>query len=254
MILGSNRKNIAILNIFFAVVSVIGIFYFNFTLINIFILVCSFYLLNILGNWMTLHRHYSHKSFEFKNGFLKTFFTLLALLAGRGSTLGWTYIHRIHHAYSDTDKDPHSPAILGFKLFGFSHYKKLEEENFKFFLVKDLMTKDHLFYHKYYFLLILSLIIGLGIINIEVLYFGYIVPCFLVQVSQNIFNYFGHVKGYRNYNTKDNSKNNPYLFPLILGECWHNNHHANPKSYTTKEISTEYDPLRYFIKLVGNVK
>jgi len=254
MILGSNRKNVAILNIFFAVASVIGIFYFDFTLINIFILVCSFYSLNILGNWMTLHRYYSHKSFEFKNGFLKTFFTLLAILAGRGSALGWTYIHRIHHAYSDTDNDPHSPTILGFILFGFSHYKKLEEENFKFFLVKDLMTKDHLFYHKYYFLLISSLIIGLGIINIEVLYFGYILPCFLVQVSQNIFNYFGHVNGYRNYKTKDNSKNNPYLFPLILGECWHNNHHANPKSYTTKIINTEYDPLAFIIRLVGNVK
>lgn len=254
MILGSNRNNIALLSIFFASASIIGMFYFEFTIVNILILLCSFYVLNILGNWMTLHRYYSHRSFEFKNTFLKTFFTIVALLSGRGSTLGWTYIHRIHHAYSDTDNDPHSPASIGFKLFGFGHFKKLEEENFKIFLVQDLMTRDHVFYHKYYFLLIFSFIIGLGFINIDLLYFGYLVPCFLVQMSQNIFIYYGHINGYRNYQTKDNSKNNPYLFPLILGECWHNNHHHNPKYYSTKVLQKELDPLNYIIQLVGNVK
>lgn len=253
MILGSTRNNINILSLFFSISSILGLAYFNFNLNNILITFCSFYILNILGNWMTLHRYYAHKSFEFKTVFLKTFFTLLALLSGRGSILGWTYIHRTHHAYSDTEKDPHSPNMLGFKLFGFDHYKKLEEDGFKIFLVKDLITKDQLFYHKYYLLIILLFITLLSYINIEVLYFAYIVPCFLVQLSQNTFNYFGHVVGYRNFDIKDNSRNNPYLFLLILGECWHNNHHASPKNYTTSGAKYEIDPLKNFIRLIGNV-
>ena len=254
MILGSTRTNITILSIFLLVASICGLFYFKFTLLNIMITILSFYVLNILGNWMTLHRYYSHKSFEFKHVYLKYLFTFLALLSGRGSVLGWTYIHRIHHAHSDTEIDPHSPVFLGFKLFGFSHYKKLEEENMKLFLVKDLMTTDQLFYHKYYFGLIVTFVIILGSINLSLLYFMWILPCLLVHISQNTFNYFGHIYGYRNHHTRDFSTNNVLLFPLILGECWHNNHHANPKNYTTKEKSNELDPLGPFIKLVGYAK
>ena len=251
MILGSTRKNITILSLFFLITGFAGLFYFNFTVYNLLLTLIFFYIYNILGNWMTLHRYYSHKSFEFKNLFLKNVFTIIALLAGRGSVLGWTYIHRIHHAYSDTDIDPHSPKLLGFKLFGFGQYKKLEENNMKLFLVKDLMTPEHLFYHKYYFVLLITFITVLGSINLSLLYFTYVLPCVLVHISQNLFNYFGHTNGYRNFVTKDNSTNNFWLFPLILGECWHNNHHHNPKTYTTKILKNEFDPLSSFIYLIS---
>ena len=253
MLLGSNSRNITILSIFLLVSTILGFFYFNFTVKNILLTVIFFYIYNILGNWMTLHRYYSHKSFEFRNVYFKYLFTIIALLAGRGSILGWVYIHRIHHTYSDTDNDPHSPKFLGFKLFGFGHYKKLEEENIKLFLVKDLMTPDQLFFHKYYIALITVFLFTLASINMELAYFCWIVPCLLVQLSQNTFNYYGHISGYKNFITKDNSTNNFYLFPLILGECWHNNHHARPKDYTTKVNKNEIDPLGSFIKMIGYV-
>jgi hypothetical protein len=56
-----------------------------------------FYSYSILGISMMLHRYYSHKSFKLDN-LAKWFYTVFAVLAGRGSPLGWVYIHRIHHA------------------------------------------------------------------------------------------------------------------------------------------------------------
>jgi stearoyl-CoA desaturase (delta-9 desaturase) len=247
---GSTATNINLLTMSTAIVTVLGLFNIAmYTWSNSIIMIVSFYVLNILGIWMTLHRYYSHKSFEFKNSFLKWFFTLLAVIAGRGSPLGWVYLHRKHHAYSDTEKDPHSPKYLGYKLFGFSHYKK-QEEKMQLFLIKDMMTKEHLFIHKWYMLIILSFIAICALVDIELFYFIWIVPSFLIQISQYNFNYFGHMHGYRNFETKDDSRNNKWLFPILLGEAWHNNHHYDAKNYSMKKNKYEYDPMSNFIQLI----
>jgi stearoyl-CoA desaturase (delta-9 desaturase) len=118
------------------------------------------------------------------------------------------------------------------------------------FIVKDLMDKEQLFIHKWYIAILLSFVLVLGLINIELLYFAWILPVFLVHLSQNNFNYFGHTHGYRNFETKDDSRNNIFLFPFILGEAWHNNHHANPKECSTQIKSSEYDPLMKVISII----
>ena len=42
-------------------------------------------------------------------------------------------------------------------------------------------------------------------------------------------NSLGHLWGYRNYQTDENSRNN-WLFALATnGDGWHNNHHADPR-------------------------
>jgi stearoyl-CoA desaturase (delta-9 desaturase) len=251
MTYGSTAKNINLLTLTITIFATLGLFNVEmFTLSNIVMTLASFYILNILGIWMTLHRYYSHKSFEFRYAFLKHIFTTIAVLAGRGSPLGWVYLHRQHHAHSDKDKDPHSPKYVGYKLFGFEHYKKQEDHKMQVFLVKDMMSKTQLFIHKWYIFIIAALILFLASISIELLYFGWILPALLIQFSQSNFNYFGHTYGYRNFETTDNSRNNKWLFPFILGEAWHNNHHANPKDCSTQVKVTEYDPLMKLIILV----
>lgn len=248
MTFGSTSRNIGLLTIFLFIGSVIGLFFVDYKLVNILIMLASFYIMNILGVWMTLHRYYSHKSFEL-NLVFKWFFSTIALLAGRGSILGWVYLHRLHHAYSDEQRDPHSPHNLGYKLFGFGHMKKQEGE-MKIFLVKELMTPAQLFIHKWYMLMILSVLAAVAIIDLQFLYWAWIVPAMLIQLSTSNFNYFGHTTGYRNYETKDQSRNNPWLWPIILGEAWHNNHHGDAKNYTTRNKFWEIDPLVWLIKLV----
>jgi stearoyl-CoA desaturase (delta-9 desaturase) len=248
MTFGSTSRNINLLTILVFVSSVIGLFFVEYNITNIITMMISFYVLNILGVWMMMHRYYSHKSFEL-NPILKWMFTVIAVLTGRGSILGWVYLHRLHHAYSDQEKDPHSPHNLGYKMFGFGHMKKQEGE-MKIFLVKELMTPEQLFIHKWYMLLLIPVLIIFALIDLQLFYWAWIVPAMLIQFSTSNFNYFGHTHGYRNYETKDQSRNNVLLWPIILGEAWHNNHHADAKNLSTRHKFWEIDPLEWLIKLI----
>lgn len=231
------------------VLSLIGIFYVDFTIGNVLLTIFSFYIYSIIGVGLTMHRYYTHRVFEFKYSVIKWLFTLIAVLSGRGSPIGWVYIHRLHHAFSDTNKDPHSPASLGFKLFGF---KPIAEHSGKmnYFLVKDLMNSTQLKINEYYFLIMLVVVLSLLSVNVSLLYCVWIFPVFLLQLSQNSFNYFAHTVGYRNFNTQDNSTNNVWLWPFILGDAWHNNHHANAAMATTRVKKYEFDPVVLLINLI----
>ena len=59
--------------------------------------------------------------------------------------------------------------------------------------------------------------------------------------------------GYRNYDTKDTSKN---MFPcdlLMLGESLHNNHHNNPKA-NFGDKWYEFDPVYPIIVILDKFK
>ena len=67
----------------------------------------------------------------------------------------------------------------------------------------------------------------------------------------------GHRFGRRRYATRDESRNNPWLALLTLGEGWHNNHHANPGNWTTQEKWWEhqYSILHYYaVELTNKIK
>jgi stearoyl-CoA desaturase (delta-9 desaturase) len=71
--------------------------------------------------------------------------------------------------------------------------------------------------------------------------------CFLIQTCLT------HIPalGYKNYPTADNSINSPWLFPIILGEAWHNNHHSDGRNpnYGGRHW-WELDPTYWIIKLI----
>lgn len=210
-----------------------------------------FYSYSVLGISMMLHRYYSHKSFKL-NSLVKWFFTLFAVLAGRGSPLGWVYIHRIHHATSDTEKDPHSPHNATFSFIGFRPTQ--ENKKINHFIVKELLTTAHIQIDKYYLLLILSFLLLLSIIDYNLIFYVWALPVFVVSVSQTAFNYFAHMYGYRNFETKDRSTNNIYLWPFILGDAWHNNHHAHAEKASSKVKPYELDPVALLISLLKSNK
>lgn len=231
-----------------AVLSVVGLLFVDFTVSYGLVAVVSFYLYSIIGISLMLHRYYTHKSFEFKFDWMRKLFTLIAVLASRGSPLGWVYIHRYHHSRSDTKDDPHSPAITGFKIFRF--FDHMTEKKVNKFLVKDLINREQLFISNYYVGIILIFIATLALIDLNLVYFAYILPVFLTHISQVSFNYFAHKSGYRNRETRDNSTNNIFLWPFILGDAWHNNHHANASKLNTKIKWWEWDPIVSFVKVI----
>ena len=80
MQLGSTAKNINILTLCITAGVFLGLTsLYMYTLSNLVITLISFYVLNILGNWMMLHRYFSHRSFEFKNDIVKWIFILLLI-------------------------------------------------------------------------------------------------------------------------------------------------------------------------------
>lgn len=229
--------------------TLIGFWYVDFTTVNIILAVIAFYCYNILGISITLHRYYTHKSFEFSSNLIKWVFTGLSIMSLRGSPIGWTYVHRLHHSFADTDRDPHSPYNLGLKLFFLKdvapHSNKMNK-----FIVKDMMNKEQLFFNKYYFLLVLLGVILLGTLSLSAVYFLWVLPLTVVHITQAAFNYFAHTHGYRSNESKDKSTNNIFLWPFIMGDAWHNNHHSNAGSPTTKEKYWEIDPAAVIIKVI----
>lgn len=199
------------------------------------------------GISMMYHRFWTHKSFEFKFDWMKWPFTLLACLVGKGSPLAWVYVHRLHHANADTEDDPHSPHYGGFRIMGF---KSINLEKLKVFIVRDMLNKEQKFLNDWYLGIIIAWATILLLISPSVFYFCWILPVAVLQVAQDLFNYFAHTYGYRNVETKDRSTNNPWLWPLILGEAWHNNHHADPKNFNFGRKWYEFDPTRWLIALL----
>ncbi|MBI3901146.1 MAG: acyl-CoA desaturase, partial [Chlamydiia bacterium] len=53
------------------------------------------------------HRLYSHSSYK-THPVIEALFLFFASLASQGSALRWSFDHRLHHAFVDTDKDPYT--------------------------------------------------------------------------------------------------------------------------------------------------
>jgi sn-1 stearoyl-lipid 9-desaturase len=240
--------SVSIIQYFTLFLGIAGLFYFDFTIQNYLLILLGYFLYSGIGISMTMHRYLTHSSFEFSNKIVKWICIWFALMAGRGGIIPWVYIHRLHHAHSDTDKDPHNPnlSIRGMFFPFYGHFN--DKINFR--IVKDLLT-DHIYIKldKNYVLLIISWAILLLLIDIELLYFFWILPVALTHIVLNSFIYLGHTAGYVSHKHKDDSKN---LWPfgiLFWGEGWHNNHHTNPKNFKMGEKWWEIDLIAFIIKL-----
>jgi stearoyl-CoA desaturase (delta-9 desaturase) len=228
--------------------TLLGLFYFQFTWYDLITIIIGYVLYSGIGISLMLHRYWSHRSFEFKYSAIKWIFTFFGLVAGRGSVLGWVHIHRTHHKYSDQKNDPHDPNVKGWKIY-FPHLMSYTNHADRH-IVKDLLNRTQVNIHKYYMLFPVLWILFLGMIDIELLYFLYVVPITLTFLAIDSFVYFNHMSGYRNYNTNDSSKNNWLIALILWGEGWHNNHHNDSKKYNLREKWWEIDLLGMFIKLI----
>ena len=92
------------------------------------------------------HRCFSHR--EFKTSIVQeTLMLYCGLLCGVRSPLAWAGVHRMHHAYSDTELDPHSPILMSKWRVFFSVYKVPTIPR-KF--IKDLLRNPRvMFFHKH---------------------------------------------------------------------------------------------------------
>jgi stearoyl-CoA desaturase (delta-9 desaturase) len=195
---------------------------------------------NAVGNEVGLHRLWSHKSFTTKpwKEIILHFFAVPLLY---GSSIAYIGVHRQHHAYADTEKDPHviSPWWKAFFYFRDQNFK-IENK-----FVSDLIKNPtHRWVHKNYFkintIILLSFLLIFGIY-----YTGWILSYMVVHnfIAVGLVNLLGHYPKYgtKPFDTKDNSTNNAFLKWFTWSEGYHNHHHYNPKSYTFVVNKGEFD-------------
>ena len=182
-----------------------------------------------IGISIGFHRYLSHKSFTTYKWF-EALMIYIGCLATGGTPLGWAGSHRLHHAYTDTEKDPHSPLLLGAAR---AYFHVWEPFRIPSRMIRDLLVNPHIkFCQRHYFKILIGWAGLLFLIDPLLMVFGYCLPAVFAFHAYGHINAFGHIFGYRTYETKDGtSRNNWWVNLLTCGEGWHNNHHKFPNRY-----------------------
>lgn len=212
--------------------------------------VVGYVCLMMLGVSAGYHRLFSHKGFAV-NRPTKLLLLWFGILAGQGSPLFWIGIHRgYHHRYADQEGDAHSPRD------GFWHSYILwmfKRDSMSIRSVVDLLQDpDMVFAHKHYIKILWITNLVVALISVDLWIYLLAFPAFITLHSFLIQTSVTHMPwaGYRNYNVKDDSVNVPWLFPIILGEAWHNNHHGEGRNPNFGRRWWELDPTYWLIKLI----
>eukprot|EP00933_Yihiella_yeosuensis_P008713 TRINITY_DN11431_c0_g1_i1.p1 TRINITY_DN11431_c0_g1~~TRINITY_DN11431_c0_g1_i1.p1 ORF type:complete len:281 (+),score=9.34 TRINITY_DN11431_c0_g1_i1:67-909(+) len=186
-----------------------------------------------IGTCMTLgyHRFAAHGAFSTSRigQFIVIFCTQLGW---QGGALWWASMHRRHHKYCDTSRDPHSWVQTSW-LYAFLGWILYESETDLEFVPKHLDRPE---------LWLLNTLHGLpGVCMLCVLYYylgwdammwGYAVPSSTSAIDSLHFNVLFHQPGHENKcqarNELGDSKVS-WFFATMVGEVLHEDHHAHPR-------------------------
>ncbi len=225
----------------------------------------ALYLLRMFAITGFYHRYFAHRSFKTSRAgqFL---FGLLGASAVQRGPVWWAAHHRHHHAWSDRPEDPHSPRHKGFLVSHMGWF--LTKGGFRPDLrrVRDLLQFPELRWLDRYDIAVPALLAAglfgagealahyrpeLGTDGGQLLVWGFFISTVAVYHATYTINSLSHVFGQRRYPTGDDSRNNPWLALITLGEGWHNNHHYYPSSVRQGFYWWELDLTYYGLKLLS---
>ncbi len=227
------------------------------------------YLATGLGITVGFHRLFTHKSFEAVKP-VKALLGVLGSMAVEGPVIAWAAMHRQHHQHSDTKDDPHSPHMHGGEgvwamLKGFWHAHMgwllsrpdMGSEKYVPDLLQDRIVRSvsRLFPVWVLLGLLIPALLG-GLLTLSwtgaLLGFlwGGLARIFLVHHVTWSVNSVCHLWGSKPFRSHDESRNNPIMGVLAMGEGWHNNHHAFPTSARHGLRWWEFDLSYYVIRLL----
>ncbi len=224
----------------------------------------AMYLVTAGGITVGFHRLLTHRSFQTKP-WLGYTMAVAGSLSVQGSVLDWVADHRKHHAHTDQEGDPHSPHVghgSGMRGLWHAHTGWLTETqgqaDWKRY-AKDLYEDPKMRFigKRFPYLVLVSLLIptllgyALHGFTLEGAVRGYIwgglVRIFLVHHVTWSVNSICHFFGTRRFDVEDKSTNVAWLAIPSLGESWHHNHHAFPRSAEHGLKWYEVDPSAAFI-------
>jgi len=231
-------------------------------------MIIAFFILNwYLSLFMQttfMHRYAAHKMFTMGPKTEKVFFILSWLFQGPNYLSAHAYgiLHRMHHAHTDTEEDPHSPSYDHSMLAMMWRTAVIYSEIFSKKRIVDARYTKNLPVWDSFDRFASSWMTRLAWAGVYIAFYIWasppiwmyaLLPIQLVMgpVHGAIINWCAHKWGYRNFNTKDTSKNFLPLDLLMIGESYHNNHHANQRSANFGVRFFEIDPTYQVIKLLN---
>jgi fatty-acid desaturase len=200
------------------------------------------YLYHGLGITLGYHRLLTHKSVKVPR-WLMYVIVSGGYLCMMGSPVVWIGVHRLHHQKSDQPGDPHSPndgfwhAMFGWMFKMRTIQSDLELQRSAGDLMQDPLFRSLGTTHDAFQA---QLCLGVNIVLRVAMFcvFGWVpvvantLAMLIVFVSTQCVNAVCHLRtaGYRLFDTYEDSRNVWWVAVLTLGEGWHNNHHALPRS------------------------
>jgi stearoyl-CoA desaturase (delta-9 desaturase) len=211
------------------------------------------------------HRLLTHRSFQTHKPLQYTW-AVLGSYALQGSVMDWVADHRKHHAHTDEEGDPHSPHVgHGHGLKGLWHahtgwlfetHGQADWKKYARDLYDDpgMRTINRLFPWFALGSLAIPAFAGFALHGwtaegaLRGLVWGGLVRAFLLHHVTWSINSICHYFGRRRFALEDQSTNVAWLALPSLGEAWHHNHHAFPRSASHGLRWYEVDPSALLIR------
>jgi len=185
-----------------------------------------------------LHRYAAHQTFTMSKVAERITFILTWFFQGSNylSAYGYGVMHRMHHAYADTEEDPHSPkydaSVFSMMWRTKTIYSDINKHKI---FVEPKFTKNVPQWKRFDAFAsswVSRLAWGVGYVAFFMFFatawwqwLFLPVALFMAPIHGVIINWYAHIYGYVNFTSKDTSKNLlPFDF-LMMGEGYHNNHH-----------------------------
>ena len=192
-------------------------------------LLFGMYLPISLGVTAGFHRMLTHRGFR-AHPIVRALLLIFGSMAVEGAAITWAANHLKHHALADQEGDPHSPVdgLFHAHLGWLFTTDDADPNVYCRHLLKDPVV---VFVHRTFLLwVVLSLLIPFALGGWTGLLWGGLVRMFYVHHVTWSVNSVCHTFGERSFETTDRSRNQWTVGLLALGEGWHNNHHAFPRS------------------------
>ena len=198
-------------------------------------------------------------------GWERCFFVLCFIFQGPSYLSAYAYggMHRLHHAYTDTEKDPHTPlrSRNPFRMLWDTSVSYgdvfFERENIEAQYLARLPrwpAFDRVAHTIYARLLWMAFYAWLWSQLATAWWQWLLLPVsvFSSAVHGMIINYFGHTVGYRNFDLTNRSHNIfPFFDIFLMGESYHNNHHRYPARSNFAVRWFEWDPTYTLMRLLS---
>jgi stearoyl-CoA desaturase (delta-9 desaturase) len=212
-------------------------------------ILAGLYLFSAFGITIGYHRLLTHRALEAPSP-VRYALAIMGQTAVQGPVVDWVADHRKHHAFTDEDGDPHSPHLHGGGLKGALHGLYHAHMGWLFVTqgqadrrryARDLMDDPVMKRISKAFVwnalggLALAFLLGLAITGsleggLTALLWGGLVRVFFLHHVTWSINSVCHFFGRRRFEVDDHSTNVFWLALPSLGESWHHNHHAFPRS------------------------